>query len=127
MTFTKYHAASKLSVVGRIEQYSGPSQIIVVAGLPESFQTTVVSLGIDVKHRARVLRPSDLRAFHSKNSVLAGLLAQARGSELSGAIPARTVLFGGIILATALIVGALRFYAALALSLIVEQVTMRAP
>jgi hypothetical protein len=68
-TFTKYHATSALSFVGRVEQYSDPSQVIVITGLPASFQTTGASLGVDVKLRAPVLWRTELRGFRSRNPV----------------------------------------------------------
>jgi hypothetical protein len=68
-TFAKYHATPSLSFVGRVEQYSDPSQVIVVTGLPASFQTTAASVGADVKLQAPVLWRTELRGFRSKDAV----------------------------------------------------------
>jgi hypothetical protein len=68
-TFAKYHATPTLSIVGRVEEYSDPSQVIVVTGLPASFQTTGASLGVDVNFQAPILWRSELRGFRSKEPV----------------------------------------------------------
>ena len=65
----KYHLTSRVSLVGRGEAYSDPSQIIVVTGLPQSFQTASGSLGIDVNFIGPVLWRSEFRGFHSKQAV----------------------------------------------------------
>jgi hypothetical protein len=65
----KYHATSKLAFVGRVEQYSDPSQVIVVTGLPAGFQTTGGSFGVDVSLQAPVLWRTELRGFRSKSAV----------------------------------------------------------
>jgi hypothetical protein len=67
--FAKYRATSTLSLVGRVEQYSDPSQVIVVTGLPASFETIGGSIGIDVKFREPVLWRTELRGFHSREGV----------------------------------------------------------
>jgi K+-transporting ATPase ATPase A chain len=55
---------------------------------------------------------------------LAGQFAQARRRDNLGALSTGTLLFGGVVLATALIVGALTFLPALALGPVAEQLTM---
>ena len=55
---------------------------------------------------------------------LAGQLARARRRDDVGALSTGTVLFGGVVLATAVIVGALTFLPALALGPVAEQLTM---
>ncbi len=70
--FAKYHATPTLAFVGRVEQYSDPHQVIVVTGLPASFQTTGGSLGMDVNFRAPILWRTELRGFRSKDSVWPG-------------------------------------------------------
>jgi K+-transporting ATPase ATPase A chain len=55
---------------------------------------------------------------------LAGHLARAPRRDNPGALSTGTVLFGGVVLATALIVGALTFLPALALGPVAEQLTM---
>jgi K+-transporting ATPase ATPase A chain len=54
----------------------------------------------------------------------AGQFAQARRRDNLGALSTGTLLFGGVVLATALIVGALTFLPALALGPVAEQLTM---
>jgi hypothetical protein len=68
-SFAKYHVTPKVAVVGRVEQYSDPSQIIVVTGLPASFQTTGASLGLDVNFQAPILWRSEFRGLRSKQDV----------------------------------------------------------
>jgi hypothetical protein len=68
-TFAKYHATPTLAVVGRIERYSDPSQVIVVTGVPAGLRTTGASLGVDVNLRAPVLWRTELRGFRSKDAV----------------------------------------------------------
>ena len=58
---------------------------------------------------------------------LAGQMARARRQDEVGALSTGTVLFGGVVLATALIVGALTFLPALALGPVAEQLTMWGP
>ena len=67
--FAKYHPRPTLAIVGRVEQYSDPDQVIVVTGLPASFQTTGASLGVDVNPRPPVLWRTELRGFHSREAV----------------------------------------------------------
>ena len=55
---------------------------------------------------------------------LAGQLARARRRDDVGALSTGTVLFGGVVLSTAVIVGALTFLPALALGPVAEQLTM---
>ena len=55
---------------------------------------------------------------------LAGQFAQARRREADGVRSTDTVLFGGVVLATALVVGALTFLPALALGPLAEHFTM---
>lgn len=68
-TFAKYHATPKVAVVGRVERYSDPNQVIVVTGLPSSFQTTGGSIGLDVNLQAPVLWRTELRVLRSDNAV----------------------------------------------------------
>ena len=55
---------------------------------------------------------------------LSGQFARARRRDNVGALSTGTILFGGVTLATALIVGALTFLPALALGPVAEQLTM---
>ena len=68
-SFAKYHLTPKAAVVARVEAYSDPSQIIVVTGLPASFQTTGGSLGLDVNLQTPVLWRTEFRGFRSKTGV----------------------------------------------------------
>jgi hypothetical protein len=73
-SFAKYHATSTVAVVGRVEHYADPNQVIVVTGLPASFETTGASLGVDVSMQAPVLWRTELRGFHSTHPVWPGHL-----------------------------------------------------
>jgi hypothetical protein len=69
-TFAKYHATSSVSVVGRVEHFSDPSQVLIITGVPERFfQTTGASFGLDVKSASPVLWRTELRGFRSTNDV----------------------------------------------------------
>ena len=68
-TFAKFHASQAVAIVGRIEKYSDPSQVLIVTGLPAGFETTGASLGVDVKLQTPVLWRTELRGFRAKNSV----------------------------------------------------------
>ena len=68
-SFAKYHATSTLALVARFEHYEDPSQVIVVTGLPASFDATGGSLGIDVNFKAPVLWRTEVRGLRSTNAV----------------------------------------------------------
>jgi hypothetical protein len=68
-TLAKYHATSRLAVVGRVEGYSDPDQVIVVTGLPESFRSTGASLGLDVNLVGPVLWRTEVRGLQSDDAV----------------------------------------------------------
>jgi hypothetical protein len=68
-TFAKYHATPKVAIVGRVERYSDPSQVIVVTGTPSSFQTSSASLGLDVALQSAVLWRTEMRGFRSRSAV----------------------------------------------------------
>ena len=68
-SFAKYHATSTLAFVGRFEHYEDPSQVIVMTGLPASFDATGGSLGVDVNFRAPVLWRTEVRGLRSSNAV----------------------------------------------------------
>jgi hypothetical protein len=68
-SFAKYHATSTVAVVGRVEEYSDPNQIIIITGSPASFQTVGASIGVDVNMKVPVLWRTELRGFHSKSPV----------------------------------------------------------
>jgi K+-transporting ATPase ATPase A chain len=55
---------------------------------------------------------------------LAGQFARARRRDNAGALSTGSVLFGGVVLATAVIVGALTFLPAIAIGPVAEQLTM---
>ena len=71
-SFAKYHATSTVAVVGRVEEYADPDQVLVVTGLPASFAATGASLGADVTMSSQVLWRTELRGFHSKSPVWPG-------------------------------------------------------
>lgn len=68
-TIGKYHLTSRVSLIGRIEEYSDPSQVIVMTRLPASFQTTSASVGVDVNFVGPLLWRSELRGYHSARAV----------------------------------------------------------
>jgi hypothetical protein len=51
------------------DHYEDPSQVIVVTGLPASFDATGGSLGVDVNFRAPVLWRTEVRGLRSTNAV----------------------------------------------------------
>ena len=65
----KFHLTSRVSLIGRVEAYSDPSQVIVATGLPASFHTLSASLGADVNFVGPVLWRSELRGYRSKQAV----------------------------------------------------------
>jgi hypothetical protein len=65
----KYRATSTLSLVGRFEVFRDPSQVLVVTGLPRSFQTTAASLGIDVAFAGPLLWRTEGRYYWSRYDV----------------------------------------------------------
>jgi hypothetical protein len=65
----KYQAARTLALVGRVERYSDPSQVIIVTGQPTPFRTTAASLGTDINFIGPVLWRTEWRGFHSASAV----------------------------------------------------------
>jgi hypothetical protein len=61
--------AAKTLVVGRLEHYSDPSQVIVVPPVPERFRTRAASLGIDVNFTGPVLWRIEVRGYRSRFAV----------------------------------------------------------
>jgi hypothetical protein len=78
-SFAKYHVTPTIAVVGRVEEYSDPNQIIIITGLPASFQTIGASLGVDMTMKAPVVWRTELRGFHSKDPVWPLHVAGQRG------------------------------------------------
>jgi hypothetical protein len=68
-SYAKYHATPTLAFVGRVEHYTDPNQVLVVTGLPASFDATGGSFGIDVNLKAPVLWRTEIRGLHSTNAV----------------------------------------------------------
>lgn len=68
-SFAKYHVTPALSFVARFEHYTDPSQVIVVTGIPASFDATGGSLGMDVNLKAPLLWRTEIRGLHSTNAV----------------------------------------------------------
>jgi hypothetical protein len=67
--FAKLRLSPQWAVVGRVEQYSDPHQIVVKTDLPDSFQATGASIGVDIPLGKHVLWRSEARGFHSPNAV----------------------------------------------------------
>ncbi len=66
----KYHFSPVVAVVGRIEDYADPSQVIVKTGLPTPFVTSAASLGVDVSPaKQRFLWRTEVRGYVSDGAV----------------------------------------------------------
>lgn len=65
----KYAATPTLAIVGRVERYADPSQVIVVTSAGDSFRTNGASLGVDVNLGAPVLWRTEVRRFDSSDAV----------------------------------------------------------
>jgi hypothetical protein len=65
----KLQATPRLAVVGRVETYSDPHQVIVVTGLPDSFKASGASIGVDLTLARRVLWRTEFRGFVSPRDV----------------------------------------------------------
>jgi hypothetical protein len=70
----KFSATETIAVVGRVEYYSDPSQVIVVTALPPSpptasFEAIGGSLGVDINLFGPVFWRTEARILHSKNAV----------------------------------------------------------
>lgn len=68
-TIGKYALTPTLALVGRVEHFADPSQVIIVTGTPDAFRTTAASLGVDVNFSAPVLWRTEVRAFRSRDAV----------------------------------------------------------
>jgi hypothetical protein len=68
-SFAKYRATSALSLVGRIERYSDPQQVIVSTGVASGFQTNGASIGADVTLGPVLLWRSEVRRLWSDAAV----------------------------------------------------------
>jgi len=58
-----------VSLVGRVEQYVDPDQVIVVTGLDAPFKTSSASLGLDVAFTPKVVWRTEARGFSSSDQV----------------------------------------------------------
>jgi hypothetical protein len=65
----KYHFSPQVAVVGRVERYADPSQVIVTTGLPAAFKTTGGSIGVDVSPVSRLLWRTEVRGYDSDGSI----------------------------------------------------------
>ena len=92
-TLAKYHATPRLALVGRVEEYSDPSQIIVVTGLPASFQTTGASIGTDVSFTGPVIWRTELRALRSTSAVWPSNLSGQYSANNTFAVTSLSVTF----------------------------------
>ena len=61
----KYHPAPTVGLVARVERYADPERVIVITSLPDAFQTSGVSLGVDVAPVSRLVWRTEVRAFRS--------------------------------------------------------------
>jgi hypothetical protein len=74
----KYHFSPTVAVVGRLERYADPSQVIITTGVPAAFKTSGASIGIDVALVSRVLWRTELRGYRSDDAVWPGHRAGSR-------------------------------------------------
>lgn len=65
----KYHVSSEVAVVGRLERYADPSQVVVATGVPAAFKTSGGSLGVDVSPVPRLLWRTEVRGYDSDGAV----------------------------------------------------------
>jgi hypothetical protein len=67
--FAKYKVRQNVGIVGRIERYADPDQVIVQTGMPVAFRTNGASIGVDVAPVPRILWRTELRGFWSDGAV----------------------------------------------------------
>jgi hypothetical protein len=66
----KYHFSPVIAVVGRVERYADPSQIIVTTDVASAFKTSGGSVGVDVSPaRQRFLWRTEVRGYDSDGAV----------------------------------------------------------
>lgn len=66
----KYHVSPIVAVVGRVEQYADPSQVLITTNVPAAFKTSGGSLGVDVTPALRrLLWRTEVRGFVSADAV----------------------------------------------------------
>jgi putative OmpL-like beta-barrel porin-2 len=65
----KYHATPRVAIVGRVERFADPDQVIVKTGLPSSFETNGASFGADVALMPRMLWRTEVRGYWSSGRV----------------------------------------------------------
>ena len=58
-----------MALVGRVERYSDPKQVIVATGSPSPFKASGGSLGVDVVPAPRTLWRTEFRALSSADAV----------------------------------------------------------
>lgn len=65
----RYQATSAVAIIGRVERFDDPDQVLILTGLPDPFNVNGASLGVDVTPASRVLWRSEVRGFHGKHAV----------------------------------------------------------
>ena len=65
----KYHFAPRVAIVGRVERFADPDQVIVKTGVPSSFETNGASFGTDVALMPRALWRTEVRDYWSSGRV----------------------------------------------------------
>lgn len=76
----RVQAAPAVALVGRVERYTDPQQVIVVTGGADAFQANGASLGIDVTPAPRMLWRTELRTLAGDNPVFAKRDGTAKGN-----------------------------------------------
>ncbi len=59
----------RVAIVGRVERFADPEQVIVKTGLPAAFETNGASIGGDVSLTSRVLWRTEVRGYWSSGQV----------------------------------------------------------
>ena len=63
--FIQYSVTRRAAIVGRIERYADPSQVIVATGSADPFVTNGMSIGLNVTPDPRLMWRTELRGLHS--------------------------------------------------------------
>lgn len=69
MVTGRYEAAPMVAVVGRVERYADPEQVIIATGLPDGVRLNGASIGLDTALRSRVRWRTELRGFVGETAV----------------------------------------------------------
>lgn len=68
----RVQVAQKMAIVGRVERYDDPKQVIIVTGTAQAFKANGGSLGVDVVAAPRTLWRTEFRALAGRDAVFPG-------------------------------------------------------